>query len=329
MRSGSPLSPADTLKTYAAMFRSWIEIATGNSYYHKPQDLGALFVAGELRGYFNDMRHKADWPGEMDAAGVPLMTDVQGDQHRFPTAAFQKGLGHWDRWLEAGEAPDHPQLGALLRISEWALEAQDDDGGFPWPEAFRTGRMTTLCSGMSQGEAASMLVRAHAATGDARFLDAAHLALAKLLQPVSEGGCSARVEGGFRLEEYPYEPPNTVLNGWSFCLVGLYDMQLVDPRPAYASALKETVATLVSLLPRYDLGYWTRYDLGGMVASPFYHRVHVAQMQALMMMFPEHADALRPYRDRFARYQSSKRCRARALARKVQQKLVDPPRAIY
>ena len=38
---------------------------------------------------------------------------------------------------------------------------------------------------------------------------------------------------------------------------------------------------LKALLPRYRLLYWSYYDLGGTVASCFYHRLHIDMMEVL------------------------------------------------
>lgn len=316
------------LGTYGAMMRSWAKIATGQSYYHKPQGVGAAFEPGKLRGYFNDLQHKADWPGDRDADGLPLLKDLQGERYLFPTTVFQMGLGHWDRWLLGGEQRPSEDLAMALRIADWALQIQDASGCFPWPEPFRHGRMTTDGSAMSQGEGASLLVRAHQATGEQRYLQGAHAAVGQMLVDLRDGGCSARVRGGLRLEEYPSTPPSSVLNGWIFAIAGLYDVQLVDPRPEWQVALEDTAIELCRVLPAYDTGYWSRYDLAGMIASPFYHGVHIAQLQALSQMLPRHAAAIRPILDRFVVYQANPRCRMQALGAKVGQKLVDPPRAL-
>ena len=43
--------------------------------------------------------------------------------------------------------------------------------------------------------------------------------------------------------------------------------------------------TLRKNLDRYDLGFWSRYELSGtrlpMIASPFYHRLHVTQLRIM------------------------------------------------
>jgi hypothetical protein len=318
----------DRIQNYAAMARSWAKIARGQSYYHLPQGLGVAFVPGQLRGYFNDLRHKADWPGPTDGDGLPLLSDPQGQRHHFPTAIFQKALGHWDRWLLEGEPAESAHRAAVLRTADWALRTQAADGGWIWPDAFCHGRMTSRCSAMSQGEGASLLVRAHTIAPARGYLAGAERALDKLLQPLRDGGCSVRVHGGLRLEEYPHTTPSSVLNGWIFGLVGLYDVGLLAPRGDRAEALGDTMIALCEALPRYDLGYWSRYDLQQMVASPFYHALHIAQLLALESMFPHHAAAIAPIRERFLAYQASPLCAARALAAKVGQKLLDPPRAL-
>ena len=46
----------------------------------------------------------------------------------------------------------------------------------------------------------------------------------------------------------------------------------------------ESLQALLATLDAYDTGWWTRYSLwadGRDLAKPFYHRIHVVQLQAL------------------------------------------------
>ena len=142
-----------------------------------------------------------------------------------------------------------------------------------------------------------------------------------------------RTEHGLVLEEYPTQPLMTVLNGWIFALYGLYDFLLMEDEPRFQMALDDTVRALAEHLPSYDLGYWSRYtedyEGGGMIASPFYHALHSAQLQALEQTFPDHAAAFGAARAQFERYAASPANRARAVTVKVWQKIAHPPEVIF
>lgn len=81
-------------------------------------------------------------------------------------------------------------------------------------------------------------------------------------------------------------------------------------------------------LPSYNAGYWSFYDLVGTVASTFYHRLHIAQLHALELAFPEHAETFRSVRQDFSRQLKSILCRARAVGVKIYQKLTQPPEVV-
>ena len=112
-----------------------------------------------------------------------------------------------------------------------------------------------------------------------------------------------------------------VLNGWIFALFGLYDLTLMCEEDKYKQTLQSTLATLKKHLSDFDLGYWSKYDMGKMITSPFYHKLHIAQLKALVMIdddavFPEMLA-------KFERYQNSWWNRQRAFIKKAWQKVFE------
>ncbi|WP_243337745.1 D-glucuronyl C5-epimerase family protein [Anaeromyxobacter soli] len=181
---------------------------------------------------------------------------------------------------------------------------------------------------MTQGEGTSLLVRAYDVTRNEVFLEAARRALALMLLPVDRGGVARDVPEGLVLEEVASQRENAVLNGWIFSLFGLHDFLLVRPDDAVAVALDRTLAALCRWLPRYCGPYWSNYDTQGTLASPFYHRLHIAQLSALEMTFPERAVHFANARARFERQAASRGQSLRALITKAVQKLRQPPPGI-
>lgn len=311
------------LQTYGALARRLIPVLAGRGYYHTRQGHDERFRPGALEGCHCDLRHKTEWEGATDADGIPLNLDNEGRGVHFPITIAQKALGHWQRWLDAARSDD-AQRDAFLHIARWLVDAQDDAGG--WTIWFAGAPPhTSRYSAMAQGEAASVFARAHAVTGDDTFLTAADRAIALMLRPVSQGG-TARVDGDVLiLEEYPTDPQNAVLNGWIFSLYGLYDYLLAVDSTPLREALDATVNTLARRLPQYDAGYWSCYDETGNIASPFYHDLHIVQLEALAVTFPGHAGVWRHWLERW-RYDRRSRIRlTRAVVHKLFQKLVHPP----
>lgn len=211
--------------------------------------------------------------------------------------------------------------------AHWALDHQDRLGG--WTAWSQLGlHYESAYSAMTQGQGASLLVRAFAATEDARFLEAARRALALMLTPVSEGGVARTVPEGVILEEAALRSGASVLNGWIFALFGLHDFLLARHDEQFASALNRTLDALCAWLPRFHGKWWSRYATDGTIASPFYHDLHVAQLAALELAFPARAHSLAVSRRRFERHAASRVLRARAMVAKALQKLRHPPAVV-
>jgi heparosan-N-sulfate-glucuronate 5-epimerase len=130
---------------------------------------------------------------------------------------------------------------------------------------------------------------------------------------------------GLVLEEVPFRVPNTILNSWISALYGLYDLTLVDDSQDARDALESTKNALLGFLPMYDAGFWSFYDTSGALASPFYHRLHIAQLKALELTYPEHAERFKKVRESFQSQLASRLNVARAVALVGYRKLRHPP----
>ena len=309
---------------YRQMLKHWARMVSGHSYWHQEQAIGRQFRPGELQGYFNDLTAKAAWSGETDPSGIPLCR-CSGRSVYWPVTIAQKGLAHWDLWLESGRVAQEHRKG-FFDVAGWLIKSQDARGGWAYPVPVDSTPLSSY-SCMSQGEGASVLVRAFNETGVQDYVHAAKRALQIMLAPVDNGGTA--VHGGNRLilEEYPSSRCAPVLNGWIFAIFGLYDYGLAVPDPTISDALTATVRTLAEWLPKFDGGYWSRYDTSGAIASPFYHRLHIAQLVALSLAFPQQAE-FAAWRNRFESESRSALKNSRAVGCKLIQKLMHPPRIV-
>jgi hypothetical protein len=309
------------------LLRAWTAILFGRSYRHRPQDIGGLFVPDRLEGYFVNLTAKTDYDGPVDSTGLPLIR-ARGQLIHHPTVVLQFGLGHWDRSLVAGrQSEEHRHH--FLSVANWTVANMDNRGGLPvFPQlGFQTA---SPYSAMTQGLAASVLARAALLSGTASWLERSRQAAHLMLEPIETGGTSRLIPAGIVLEEGPLVPPNTVLNGWLFGLFGLRDLLLVDDQadPTFAAALQATLAALVDGLPAFDAGWWSRYDTAGHLASPFYHRLHVAQLTALERTFPGESAPARALGTRWRRALGSRRQQGRAVIQKALQQMAEPPARI-
>jgi heparosan-N-sulfate-glucuronate 5-epimerase len=260
-----------------------------------------------------------------DAEGIPAIPTYVDVEHRrlhyYPITIGQYALAIFHTWLRSARDED---LGRFLRLAEWFVEHQAQDGCWyaqtempvyrlraPWPSA------------MAQGRGLSVLMRAWQCTSDEKYIDGARRALAAFSVPVARGGVTDTYDGQVTYEEYPAQPAPHVLNGMIFALFGVWDLVRAQPDDARAAAIFERgVISVEALLPLYDTGWWSLYDIYHLeAASPrnpctaHYHDIHIKQ---LMVM---HAITGRQSFDAFARrwaaYQDGSWGRLRAYAEKA------------
>ena len=197
--------------------------------------------------------------------------------------------------------------GHLLQFyyaADWLVRHQDGRGGWQITvsRSVAEGQLSLepgWYSAMAQGQAMSLLVRAHAQSGQRRYLDAAVRALSLFDVQSADGGIVAKFMDQYVwYEEYPTIPPCFVLNGFMYALIGLYDVAATAPvgDDGQSTALRlysSGIASLRRMLPLFDTGSGTVYDLRhltlGGAAAPNrarwdYHATHVNQLLLLSLL---------------------------------------------
>jgi len=81
------------------------------------------------------------------------------------------------------------------------------------------------------------------------------------------------------------KPPSHVLNGFIWTLWGVYDYFFVTKEKKAFNLYENCLKTLNENLYRYDIGYWSLYDLSNnrlkTIASHFYHNLHIVQLNIM------------------------------------------------
>lgn len=287
---------------------------TGKSLLHVNQGLGKEFAPGELKGYFNDLTEKVTKDlTTLNNKSLPTTKNEKGDDIVFATAIFQYGLGCFDLYLSTNEQKYIDQF--YLCVS-WALLNQDNNGG--WDISAFAGNNSPYGS-MALAEGASLLVRAFSISKDEIYYKAAKRAIDLMLLPLSEGGTSLYLDGDLYLMEFMDLP--CVLNGWIFSIFGLYDLLLTSEEQKYRNAYESTLNTLKRHIFDFDNGYWSKYDNKKMIASPFYHKLHIAQLSALVLI--DNCDEFKQFLFLLQKYQKSWFKRKRAFITKAFQKVFE------
>lgn len=314
-----------TLAYYRRIFSAYLLGGKSHlTFWHETPTANPNAVPGELGEYYMLFAQKADYKGHYDSSGVPKLDyhGALGLQYN-PIAIAQYGLGNYNLWRRSADA--HRKRKFFL-VADWLCSHLEPNlKGIPvWNHHFNWEYRDTLkapwYSALAQGQGISVLVRAHKESGNCRYLNAAHAALASFQHSITEGGVAFTDESGdLWFEEYIVAPPTHILNGFIWALWGVYDYALATKDNAAKELFARGVRTLLQNLERYDLGFWSLYEQSGtrlpMVASAFYHRLHIVQLRVMHRLTGEQ-DFTR-IADRWESYLRIGACRARALFYKV------------
>ena len=293
------------------------------TFWHETPTENSNAAPGELGEYYMLFAEKADYRGAYDPSGIPQL-DYHGDiglQYN-PIAIAQFGLGNYNLWRRTA---DPERRKRFFLIADWLVAHLEPNahGLAVWNHHFNWEYRDTLkapwYSALAQGQGISLLVRAHKESGDARYLDAARQAFASFQQPIDKGGVAFTDESGdLWFEEYIVSPPTHILNGFIWALWGVYDYFLTTRDSSAQELFSRGVRTLLHNLDRYDLGFWSLYEQSGtrlpMVASRFYHQLHIVQLRVMHRLTGEEAFAR--VADRWENYARSRTKRTRALCYK-------------
>jgi hypothetical protein len=284
---------------------------TGKSISHVNQGVGTCYSKTELAGYYNDLTEKVtkDDPNIL----VPKYYVDTGEEVYFSIGVFQYGLAAYDLFLTTHNDTYKTKV---LACADWAVENQQNNGGW---DAFMFENPEHPYSSMAQGEGISMLIRAHIITQDERYISAVHKAKDFMLMSIADGGTTDYQGDNVYLYEYTHNP--LILNGWIFSLWGLYDYCKYIKDESVEKVLVKSLGSLKKKLPEYDIGYWSKYDDGKRICSPFYHKLHIAQLTVMYDLFED--EIYREYAHKWKVYQNGFWKSRRAFVKKVIQKIFE------
>lgn len=291
--------------------KKWYKMLAGNSIYHVNQGVGKYYSKAEILGYYNDLTEKVtnDDPNIL----IPQYQVETGDKTFFSIGIFQYGLAAFDLYLKT---EDEVYSKKFLACADWAVDNQQVDGAW---NTFSHENPEHPYSSMAQGEGISLLIRAHIMTRDDRYLFAVFKAKDFMLKPIADGGTTLYRGDDVYLYEFTQAP--LVLNGWIFSLWGLYDYCKYVKDKKVGLILDATLSSLKKKLPDYDIKYWSKYDDDERIASPFYHKLHIAQLTVMYDLFED--EIYRVFAEKWDAYQRSFYKSKKAFIKKVIQKIFE------
>ena len=294
------MSIAQRLHYYNRIFAAYLTFNKSHlTFWHDTPQENLRAPVEELGEYYMGFFQKAGYTAHLDAEGIPLL-DYHGKigvQYN-PIAISQWGLGNYNLFRESQDYAgrnnriENASEQRFLAASDWLCShlEQNSQGVWVWNHYFDWEYRTTLkapwYSGLAQGQGISLLVRAHAETGEAKYLESAQRAFSSFLKPVTEGGVLfVDEQRNTWFEEYVVSPPTHILNGFIWACWGVRDYFLATKDVAAGKLFEQAVETLRANLHRYDLAFWSLYEQSGtrlpMVASPFYHELHIVQLRVM------------------------------------------------
>lgn len=286
----------------------------GNSVHHVNQNEGKIYSKDRIAGYYNNLTEKITRFGRNDN-NIPKTFVDTGEEIEFSIAIFQYGLAAYDLYLLSSKQ-DKNAFEKMISCAEWAVSNQQEDGAWV---TFEYENPEYPYSSMAQGEGISLLLRAYIETRDSKYLKAAEKAKEFMLLPIEEGGTTKYKDNDVYLYECPQEP--LILNGWIFSLWGLMDYIRVSEDASTKEILEKSLRTLEKDLPSYDLGYWSKYEDKKRIASPFYHKLHVAQLRVMFDLTGK--EVYRTYADRWDRFAKNWAFSKIAFTKKAIQKILE------
>jgi len=319
----------DRLRYYRRISSAYLGKGTSQlTFWHETPEVNPNFDTHALGEYYMTFARKADYTALLDADGIPMLDyrGALGPQYN-PIAIAQYGLGNYNQWKRVGEPGRRENF---LRIADWLLAHRERNaaGLWMWMHHFDWEYRDTLrapwYSALAQGQGISVLVRAYRETGDARYLDGAREACRSFCVDIGQGGVRfVDKSGDAWYEEYIVNPPTHILNGAIWAIWGLYDLALVTGESEVRLQFDAAARTIARNLPLFDLGFWSLYEQAGkalpMVASGFYHKLHITQLKIMHTLTGD--AAFREYAERWQGFADSAWRRNLALGLKALFKL--------
>lgn len=299
------------------------------SFWHEIPEVNSNLRVDELGEYYMSFFQKADYSGDYDNRGIPLLNyqGAVGLQYN-PIAISQYGLGNYNLFLRTGSKERYQKF---LKIAHWLVENLEvnENGVYVWNHHFdweyRDKLRAPWYSALAQGQGISLLVRAYQETKIRHYSDAAEKAFFSFLKEVDEGGVKYMDEDGYVwFEEAIVDPPTHILNGFIWASWGIYDYFLLTGDKSAKNLFNEAVETLRNKLVEFDIGFWSLYEQSGtrlkMIASPFYHSLHIVQLKIMYKLTGD--PIFLHYAQKWTDYQKSKIRRNFALICKIAFKLL-------
>lgn len=254
--------------------------------------VGNVSTEYELGAYYQDISpaivhiQKGIFAG-LDDYRIPYC-NVGKTKKYSPITVIQYALMNYDLYLKHNFEQKH--LDIFFNCVSW-LESRLE----PFKDAMVIKNMHDIqynlsdgwISGMVQGQAISVFLRAFQVMNNQKYLDIAENIYKSFSYNVEEGGFRRfDNENCIWFEEYPTQQPSYVLNGFIYTMFGILDLYRVTKKTEVIELWNLCINTLEKNLHKYDLFYWSVYDqLKRQLVSYYYQKnVHIPLMKIMYLL---------------------------------------------
>lgn len=248
-----------------------------------------------------------------DEKGIPCKKTSDGKEYYNFTTVCSYALGSWEKYLEGGEIENRE---VVIKIADFLMEKKEviNDIALFLDYSASDPSLKIPCA-MNQGEAISVLIRAHELTENKEYLDMAlnaSKAFEKSLDDMGVCGYLEKDNSVWYLESTKY-----ILNGHNYAVMGLMELANYSGDQHIQKLYEDGVKSIEKALASFDTGIWSLYwlDAPEYYASIMYHNLHVVQLEILGKAF--NSDLLLKYSKKFKKYGSNPIFRLRAALKLV------------
>ncbi len=251
--------------------------------------VGNISLDKELSKYYHDytpaiIHIENEEYARLDSDGLPFFFD-NGESYYSPVLIIQYGLMCYDLMHDGIDTEKN--LEKFYKCVSWLeKEKKNFKDAYVWPNM--PNKQYELdngwISGMYQGQAISLYLRAYQHSNYDDYLSTSTKIFAFFKYDYSEGGVKRIDEKGFVwFEEYPTNKPSYVLNGFIYTVFGILDFYRVTKNEEAKILYESCINTLLGNIKKYDVWYWSIYDqLKKQLVSYYYQKnVHIPLMKIL------------------------------------------------
>jgi len=282
------------------------------TFWHGTPEINQEATIQKIGQYYMPFFYKTKYPGPFDKKGIPLL-DYKGKigKQYNPIAIAQYGLGHYNLYKQT---ENKENLDISIKQADWLIDNLETNkyGVKTWMHHFDWEYRDTLrspwYSALAQGNGISLLIRIYIETKNEKYFETAQQAFKSLHISVKDGGVLfIDKNDNYWLEETIVDPPTHILNGFLWTIFGIWDYYLLTSDQETKILFDRCIKTIKNNLKFFDIGFWSLYEQSGtkmkMLASSFYHNLHIVQLNILYKITNE--SIFKQYADKWEKYKKN------------------------